>query len=491
MFDKILIANRGEIALRIIRTCRDMGIRTVAVFTPVDRDALHVRLADECTPLHSPLGYRDGGEMLEAARRTGAAAIHPGYGFLAEDASFAAACADAGFILIGPPAGQQAIFQDKIATLETVRRAGFATPAFSPESMGVDDDGLVAEQATQLGFPLMIKSCRGGRGRATRIVPQPDDLREQVRQARREAETVFGGSRLYLERVIAPARLLSVQIMGDRDGNLVHLGERQAVLQPHVQKLIEESPAPDLAQTVREQLWETALAIARLFGFVGAGAVEFLLDAHNRFYFTEFKPRITVDHPTTEILTRIDLVRAQIELASGKALRFRQADVRLSGWAIQCQVRAEEPWNHFLPSPGILRDFRVPGGAYIRVDSYGCTGCPVPVQYDPLLAKLAVWGETREDALRRLHRVLDEFVVRGVHTNLPLLHQVIDHPDFVRGVYDMALLMRSLPPRPAPEPALRDLAIAAAVAFAAREESGLPTIPPQLLSGWHRASRTL
>lgn len=491
MFDKILIANRGEIALRLIRTCRDLDIRTVAVYTPEDRDALHVRMADECLSLTSPLGYRDGPRLLEAAQQTGSQAIHPGYGFLAEDALFAAACAEAGIVFIGPPPALLARLQDKIGTLRHVAAAGYATPQASDKAAGLDEGTRLEQQAAALGFPLVIKSCRGGRGRGMRLVFQPDSFGEQVRQARREAENVYGDSSLYLERAIAPARHLAVQIAGDAQGHLIHLGERDGSLQHNSQKLFEESPAPHLDDGQRARLWETARQIARLFDFQGVGTVEFLMDRGGTFYFTEIKPRIVQPHPVTEMVTRVDLVALQIALAAGEPLRLRQEDIRLRGWAMQCRVSAEDPWNDYLPSPGTVRHYRVPGGAHIRIDSYACAGCQVPVDYDPILAKLVVWGETRAVCLRRMRRALDEFVVRGVATNLTLLRQVIEHPDVMRGEYHTGLLFDPLPLPVVAEEVRRDLAAAAAVAFALREESGQPAQPPRLLSGWHRASRAL
>ncbi len=491
MFDKILIANRGEIALRVIRTCRDMGIRTVAVYTPVDRSALHVRLADECVPLESPLGYRDGPRVLEAAQQTGSQAIHPGYGFLAEDPVFAAACAEAGITFIGPSPALLATFQDKIGTLQTVAAAGYAIPPVAGKVAGPDEDARLEQQATALGFPLVIKSRSGGRGRGMRLVIEPETLAEQIRQARREAENVYGDSSLYLERVVTPARHLAVQVIGDGQGKVIHLGERDGSLQRNNQKLLEESPAPNLDADQRARLWDAACKIAGLFNLRGVGTVEFLMDREGSFYFTEIKPRIVQPHPVAEMVSRIDLVALQIELAAGGDLRLRQEDIHLHGWAMQCRVSAEDPWNHYLPSPGLVRQFRVPGGAHIRVDSHICGGCHIPVHYDPILAKLVVWGETRADCLQRMHRALDEFVVHGVRTNLALLHQVLEHPAVISGDYTTSLLLHPLPPSTVPDPVRRDLAAAAAVAYMIRESGAQPAQPPQLLSGWHRSSRAL
>ncbi|MBE2235792.1 MAG: ATP-grasp domain-containing protein [Anaerolinea sp.] len=493
MFKKILIANRGEIAVRIVRECRDMGIWTVVLYEASDRDSLHVRLADECVELHSDLGYMDGAQIIEIARRTGAEAIHPGYGFLAEQPEFVAACEEAGIAFVGPSSDVMRAVRMKIELLGRVKAAGFATTEHSSVSFRPHERELYQAEAAALGFPLLVKACSGGRGRATRLVRQPEALEKAVQQSGSEARVIFGDDSLYLERAILPANYVDVQILGDRHGNVIHLGERDGSIQRNNQKLVCESPAPGLTQALRARLHDTAVQIARLFNCNNAVTIEFLLDQNGTFYFTEIKARITVEHPVTEMVTRRDLVREQIEIAAGKRLSMSQEDVRLRGAAIQCRINAEDPWNHYLPSPGVLQHFRLPGGPRVRVDTYGHSGCPVPVRYDPILAKVVVWGEDRPAALQRMERSLQDFVITGVHTNLPLFQLIMQDPDFLAGAYTTEFLRRSMLSSVAnlSEVVARDLAVAAAVAYAVRMQGRQSVTPPQFLRGWHRASRQL
>jgi acetyl/propionyl-CoA carboxylase alpha subunit len=492
MFKKILIANRGEIAVRIIRTCRDMGIQTVALYGSSDRDSLHVRLADECMPVTSELRYGDKDEVLALARQTGADAIHPGYGFLAEEADFAQMCADAGVAFIGPPPQVIARLRNKIDTLEAANRAGFDTPLHSETSFGAQDFALMQAAAADMGYPLVVKSCRGGRGRGERVINSPDELARKVDAARREARMIYGDESVYLEQVIAPSHHISVQILGDFAGSIIHLGEREGSLTRHNQKLVEEAPAPCLTDEQRRRICNAAVEIARLFNYQNLGSVEFLVDNEGDYYFTEIKARITIEHPVTEMLTGIDLVGEQIRIAAGETLRFRQEDIRISGHAMQCRINAEDPWRGFLPSPGQLERFRLPGGMHVRVDTYGYVGCQIPVRYDSLLAKAAAWGETRSECLRRLRRALEDFGIVGVQTNLPLYVHILNDPDFVAGVYDTAFMWRHKVGRSTADDVMRrDLAAAAAVAFVLRNDYSRPVIPPHLQSGWHRSSRTI
>lgn len=491
MFRKIMIANRGEIAVRIIRTCREMGIPTVVLYEAHDRNSLAIRLADECLMLTSPQGYQDMDEILRAASKTGADAIHPGYGFLAERPEFAQACLDAGIAFIGPPPAVTATVLSKIDALEAARSAGFPTLAHSESSFGPDDLDLLQAAAGHLGFPVVAKSCSGGRGRGTRLALDAERLLDAVGRAQREAATVYGNSAVYLEQAIVPAHYVAVQILGDHHGNLVHLGEREGSLQFQNQKVIEESPAPCLSRGQRERLWQLALEIGRLFAYRNAGTVEFIVDPDGQIFFTEVKARIQIEHPVTEMLTGVDIVREQIRIAAGEPLGVRQADVRFAGWAMQCRINAVDPWNNYLPSPGELERFRLPGGPHVRVDSYGCAGCHVPFQYDPILAKLIVWGEDRAACLQRMRRALQEFIIRGVQTNLPLHQRLLDEPEFVAGQYDTSLMGRAMDIRPQDEETLRDLAIAAAVAYVLRDSMRRPSVPDRLLSGWHRSSRQI
>lgn len=493
MFKKILIANRGEIAVRIVRECRDMGIWTVALYDATDRDSLHVRLSDECVELRSDLGYLDGPQIIKIAQERGCEAIHPGYGFLAEQPEFVAACEEAGIVFIGPSSAVMSILRTKIDLLDRVQAAGFATTEHSSVSFQRHEQEIYRAEAEALGFPLLIKACSGGRGRATRLVRRPEQLDKAVQQAATEARVVFGDDSLYLERAILPANFIDVQVLADHYGNMVHLGEREGSIQRNNQKLVCESPAPGLTQALRARLHDTALQIARLLHCTNAVTVEFLLDQNSTIYFTELKGRITLEHPVTEMVTRRDLVREQIEIAAGKRLSITQDDVRLRGAAIQCRVNAEDPWNHYMPSPGVLQHFRLPGGPRVRVDTYGYSGCPVPVRYDPILAKLVVWGEDRPAAVQRMVRSLQDFVITGVRTNLPIFQRIMQDPDFLAGLYNTEFMRRPMliAPDGAPDEVLRDLAVAAAVAYALRMEGRHATIPQQFLQGWHRASRQL
>jgi acetyl/propionyl-CoA carboxylase alpha subunit len=491
MFKKILIANRGEVAVRIERACREMGIESVALYHPSDIGSLHVRLADQAVRLASELGYNDQAAIIQHALETGAEAIHPGYGFLAEQADFARACDAAGLAFIGPPAEVIAAVRDKIATLEHVRAAGFPTSQHSPATFGAGElDGLRAA-ADALGFPLVIKSCRGGRGRGTRVVRSPEHLEEAVRQAQAGAEAVFGDAQVYLERAILPSRYVEVQLLGDEHGNLIHLGERDSSVQRNNQKIVTEAPAPYLTQEQREQLWQDAIAIARLFGCRSACTVEFVIDGDSQRYFTEIKARIQIEHSITEMLTRVDIVREQICIAAGVPLSIRQSDVLLIGSAMQCRINAEDPWNRFLPSPGRITGFRLPGGPFVRVDTYAYSGCAIPLHFDPIFAKLVTWGTDRSICVSRMRRALEECAITGIQTNIPLLHGVLNDADFIRGVYTTEFSRRPLVAHDTPERELHDLAAAAAVAYLRRTAGAQVSMPERLSSGWHQDSRHL
>jgi acetyl-CoA carboxylase biotin carboxylase subunit len=491
MFRTLLVANRGEIAVRIIRTCRDMGIRTVALYDDTDLSSLHVRLADTCVRLSSGAIYHDALALVQIARDCGADAIHPGYGFLAEHDEFARACEEAGIAFIGPSSAALARVRDKIATLETVRAAGFAVPRHSLQAYRASEGDALHAAAARLGYPLVLKSYSGGRSHGTRLVREPTHLESIAQHAHSAALTAFGDDRLYLEEAFLPARYLEVQIVGDHHGNLVHLGERDGTIQHNHRKVIEESPAPYLTDAQREDLWRQALAIGRLLGCSNICTIEFVLDAQGHFYFTEVKARIQVEHPITEMRTGIDLVRTQIRIAAGEPLDFSQEDVVLRGCAFQARVNAEDPWNHYLPSPGCLRRFRFPGGPGVRVDTYAYGGCDVPVRYDPLLAKVIAWDDTRAGALQRLRRAVADFAISGVQTNLPLVQRILDTPEFTAGTYDSEFNRQSLPGAETPEDHLRDLAVAAALAYLRRRSDTVGALPNRAGSGWHRDSRRL
>ncbi len=490
MFKKILIANRGEIAVRIVRTCREMGIPAVALYEKADQGSLHVRLADEAVEI-AATDFMDADRVLAIAQERGVDAVHPGYGFLAEESPFIRACADSGITFIGPPADIVDRVRDKLDTLSKVRAAGFPTVESSPISFGLEDLEALREAADELEYPLVIMSCSGGRGPAERLVRAPQTLLRTIERAQAEARAVYGNQRVYLERAIMPAHQLAVQVLADQEGNLVHLGEREGSLLRGSRKLIEESPSPSLSETQRSEICETAVAITRLIGYENAGTVEFLMDADGNFYFTEIKSRIQVEHPLTEMLTRIDLVREQLRIAAGEPLGYTQQDVVTKGWAMLCRVNAEDPWNHFMPSPGRLQTMRLPGGPEIRVDTYMYCGCYVPPQYDPLIAKLIVWGADREACLQRMGRALEDFKLVGTATNLPLLQRVFAAPEFSAGVYSTGLLSHRLMGGQREDSQLRDLAVAAALLFLRRNEMGSATIPDRVRRGWHRSSRRL
>ncbi|MCA9937976.1 MAG: ATP-grasp domain-containing protein [Anaerolineales bacterium] len=491
MFKKILIVNRGEIGVRVVRTCREMGIKTVAVYEAADVGSLHVRLADECVRLDSPRGFADEAAILAIARDMGVDAVHPGYGFLAEKPDVARACADAGITYIGPPPELIALLRNKIDTLDQARAAGFQTITYSSVSFGPDEFDALQAEAGRIGYPLVVKSCRGGRGRGSRLVRRPDNLAQTVRRARAEAQTHYGHERMYLEKAVMAAHQVGVQILGDNDGNLVHLGEREGSLIYSNQKVVEEAPAPCLSPTQREQLWETALALARLFGLKNAGTIEFLIDGDGKQYFAEIKPRLQREHILTEMITGVDLVREQIRLAAAQPLQLTQSQITQSGWAIACRISAEDPWNNFLPSPGPVLQFRAPDGPGVRTDTYLYSGCEIPATYDPLIAKLAVWGEDRRQSLARMRRALEEFILVGPPTNIPYLQRLLRSADFDAGQYNTEFLTHPFHENPLPREHYRDLAVAAALLHLRRTNLLTPQQPPKTRSAWHHDSRRL
>ncbi len=493
MFKKILIANRGEIAVRIIRTCREMGIRTVAVYEISDRDSLHVRLADECVQLPGQQSFMERETILAVAVARGVDAVHPGYGFLAEEADFIRACEEAGIAFIGPPPEIVAAARDKIGMLERARAAGIPTVAHSPRSFAEDEYPALAEAAEAIGYPLVVKSCQGGRGRGERMVDDAAHLAENVRRAHVEATAVYGRSQLFLERAIAPAHQVGVQIVADQAGNLVHLGEREGSIVQNNQKLVEEAPALCLSPEQRAALLETAVRLARLVEYQNVGTVEFLVDDAGQFYFSEIKARIQLEHTLTEMMTRIDLIREQIRLEAGEPLGYEQSDVVLKGWAMMCRVRAEDPSRRYMPSPGHLRRVRLPGGPEVRVDTYLYCDSEVPSFYDPLIAKATVWAADRPACIDRLRRALEDLAIIGAPTNLPLLTAILRSPAFVAGQYDTDFLRQPPETKPATDidQLRRDIAAAAAVLFARRHESFNPQQPERWATGWHRTSRQL
>jgi acetyl/propionyl-CoA carboxylase alpha subunit len=468
-----------------------MGIRAVALYESSDRESLHVRLADECVELPGHHSFMEPETVLSVALGRGVDAIHPGYGFLAEAPGFIRACEAAGIAFIGPPADVVEAVENKIGALKTVRAAGIRAVHHSPRAYAEDEYDALATEAAEIGYPLVIKSCRGGRGRGERLVSDPDHLAEAVRRSQAEAQAVYGNKQLFLEWAILPAHQVGVQIVADRDGNLVHLGDREGSILHRNQKIVVEAPSLCLTAESRAGLLETAVRVARLFRYQGVGTVEFLVDEAGEFYFSEVKARIQIEHTLTEMMTRLDLVREQIRLAAGEPLGYGQDAVTICGRAVMCRVQAEDPAHHYMPSPGHLRRVRLPGGPEVRVDTYLYCDSDVPPFYDPLIAKVTVWAADRPACIDRMCRALEDFTIIGAPTNLPLLLRIMRAPAFVAGRYNTDMLNQPLDAEPASdiETLRRDLAVAAAVVYARRREAFAPRLPDQLATGWHRASR--
>ena len=464
MFPKVLIANRGEIALRIMRTLREMGIRSVAVYSDADRAALHVRKADEAAHIGaspSSESYLNIDRILDAARRHGVDAIHPGYGFLSENARFAQACEDAGFTFIGPSAASIALMGSKTEA-RRIAKAGGAP--IVPGTENVDSSTEAIAFARDAGFPVMLKAVAGGGGKGMRRVDRLEDLVPAFEAASSEAERAFGDGRIYVEKLIEHARHIEIQVLGDKHGNLVHLGERECSVQRRHQKVIEESPSVLVGRIpgMRERMGEAAIRAARAAGYYNAGTVEFLADQSGNFYFLEMNTRLQVEHPVTELVTGLDLVRLQLEIAAGGRLPFTQEEIAWRGAAIECRIYAEDPANNFFPSPGRIVRLAEPAGPGVRLDSGIYLGWTVPLDYDPMLSKLIVWSGTREHAIERMLRALGEYHVGGIKTNIPLFRVILNDPAFRAGDlhtgYLDDLLRRPLDWDTAPPPELAAVA---------------------------------
>jgi acetyl-CoA carboxylase biotin carboxylase subunit len=444
---KLLIANRGEIALRILRSCRELGIATVAVHSTVDRNALHVQLADEAVCVGdapSSRSYLNIPNILAAATSRGADAIHPGYGFLAESAAFAEICRDHGLTFVGPSPEAILAMGDKATAKRTMQQVGVPTIPGSEGLLESVEDAM--DQAQRMGFPVMIKATAGGGGRGMRLVPSADQLEGLFKAAQGEAEAAFGNPGLYMEKFIDRPRHVEVQVLADRFGNVVHLGERDCSIQRRHQKLLEEAPSPGLDPLVRERMGAAATAAARSIAYEGAGTVEFLLDRSGGFYFMEMNTRIQVEHPVTEMVTGLDLIAEQLRIAGGEPISVAQEEVRLQGHAIECRINAEDPRQNFRPSPGKITGWLPPGGPGVRVDSHVYTGYDIPPFYDSLIGKLIVWAPTRELALRRLRRALSEWAVTGIPTTIEFHLALLERPEFLNGqVYTKFVEEKMLP----------------------------------------------
>jgi acetyl-CoA carboxylase, biotin carboxylase subunit len=504
MFSKILIANRGEIAVRVIRACRELGIPSVAVYSDVDRASLHVAKADEAYHIGPPLAsesYLNIPKILDVARRAGADAIHPGYGFLSENAKFARACAEAGVKFIGPTPEAMEMMGSKTRARQEMEKAGIPfVPGSSRGLASVEEAELLARK---IGYPVMLKAAAGGGGKGMRRVNDPGELRSALEAARSEAERSFGDSEVYIEKYIVNPRHIEMQILADEHGNTVWLGERECSIQRRHQKVLEESPSPVVDADMRRRMGEVAVRVAQAADYTNAGTVEFLADQDRNFYFLEMNTRLQVEHPVTELITGLDLVHLQIHIAFGGTLPFKQEDLRIRGHAIECRIYAEDPDNNFFPSPGKITMLLPPAGPGIRHDSGSYEGWTVPIDYDPLLAKLIGYGADRQQAIMRLRRALHEYFAAGIKTNISLFRRILNDADFVAGKFDTGYLDRLLAhseDRRAKDGHGAEVAAIAAGLFAAMEPStpahsngasgeGMPEKPVVERSSWKRAGR--
>jgi acetyl-CoA carboxylase biotin carboxylase subunit len=496
-FKKILIANRGEITVRVIRACREMGIGTVAVFSAVDRTSEHVLMADEAYsigPALSTESYLRIDKLINVARQSGAEALHPGYGFLAENPALARACREAGIIFIGPSAEAMELVGSKTESRRVAERAGAPVVPGSHTPLGSVEEAQTL--AAQWGYPVVLKAVAGGGGKGMRVIRADKQLAGAYRDAQSEALNAFGDPSLYLEKYLERPRHVEIQILGDQHGNLIHLGERECSLQRRHQKLVEECPSPIMTPALRQAMGAAAVKIARAAGYANAGTVEFLVvpsekGAHEfEFYFLEMNARLQVEHPVTEQVTGLDLVKEQIHIAAGEKLAHRQEEIEWRGAAIECRLYAEDPENNFFPCPGRITRLQRPAGPGVRVDGSVYAGWTVPMDYDPLLAKLICWGGTREETLARLRRALDEYQVGGIKTNLPFFRRLLEQPEFQRGKLDTELIDRLLaaPTQPTPQDgAVEAVAVASALAEMTAAPDGFR--PVETVSKWKRAAR--
>jgi len=444
LFKKVLIANRGEIALRIIRACRQLGIKTVAVYSEADRDSLHVRFADEDVCIGPPMAlesYLDPKRIIAAAEVTNADAIHPGYGFLAENAEFAEICEECGITFIGPSGQMIRQMGAKARAKELMSEAGVPT---IPGSNGlVRDIDQAAQVAGEIGYPVLIKASAGGGGKGMRIASAPEELETAFNMARAEAEAAFNDGSLYIERIISRAHHVEVQILGDHYGNIIHLGERDCSIQRRHQKLLEESPSPVVNNELRKRMGETAVLGAAAVGYRGAGTIEFLVNGEGNFYFMEMNTRIQVEHPVTEELTGIDIVAEQIKIASGERMELAQSDIQFRGHVIECRINAEDPSRGFRPAPGQITVFHQPGGQGVRVDTHAYSQYVIPVFYDSMIGKLIVRGKNRAETIGKTLTALEEFVIEGVPTTIDFHKLILSHPDFVSGQFETSFIEKN------------------------------------------------
>jgi acetyl-CoA carboxylase biotin carboxylase subunit len=488
MFKKILIANRGEIAVRVIRACREMGLRTVAVYSEADRGALHVRMSDEAFaigPAASRESYLAIDKIIDVGRRAKADAVHPGYGFLAENPAFAKACEDAGIVFIGPSATSIQLMGSKIESRRAVARYGVEMVPGTLDPIASDDEAR--KIAASVGYPLMLKASGGGGGKGLRHVHSEEELESALRTTRSEAFAAFGDDAIYMEKFVEKPRHVEIQVLADRHGNAVYLGERECTIQRRHQKVIEECPSPIMDEDLRQRMGEAALQVVKAANYHNAGTVEFLVDRHRRFYFLEMNTRLQVEHPVTEMVTGLDLVKLQIRVAAGERLPIRQDDVIFRGAAIECRIYAEDPDNNFFPSPGKIALLRTPSGPGIRDDGGVYQGWTVPIDYDPLISKLVAWAATRDEAILRMRRALREYQLEGIKTNISFFLEILQDQDFMKGDFDTGFIDRWLknrkgePPIPRTE---RELAAIAAALFHSQRTPASPQQTKEIESRW-------
>jgi acetyl-CoA carboxylase biotin carboxylase subunit len=496
MFRKVLIANRGEIAIRVIRACRELGISPVAVYSEADRNALHVQMADEAYMIGPPPAaesYLSIEHILDAALASGAEAIHPGYGFLSENALFASACEQQGITFIGPPSAAIALMGDKTAARRVMHAAG--VPIVPGIDRFLQDDDEARQVVAAMGYPVMVKAALGGGGRGMRLVQHEQQLLEALRAARSEARASFGDAAIYIEKYVTNPRHVEIQILADAGGDVIYLGERECSIQRRHQKVVEEAPSPVMTEDLRTRMGEAAVRAARAANYRNAGTVEFLVDAERHFYFLEMNTRLQVEHPVTEMVTGIDLVQAQLRIAAGGMLEHRQEDLVLRGAAIECRIYAEDPLFNFRPSPGKITVLQPPAGPWVRDERGVFAGGDVSPFYDPMISKLVVWGADRREAISRMRRALGEYVIGGIKTNIPFHQWLMDDEEFRAGRLDTGFIERRYRPQAAtPEELLRDMALVAASLdfIQAEKRQGVATGAPgegEGLSPWKLAGR--
>ena len=441
MIKKILIANRGEIAVRIIRACREMGIETVAVYSEADKEALHTKLADEAVcigPAPSKDSYLSMDRIISATIVTGADAIHPGFGFLSENSKFAKLCEDCGITFIGPDSDVISRLGNKQEARNTMTAAG--VPVIPGSTEAIYDVETGAKTAEKIGYPVIVKAALGGGGKGMRVAETPEQFENAFQTAQKETEMAFGDNTMYIEHFVENPRHIEFQILADKYGNVIHLGERDCSIQRNHQKMIEESPSIALTEELREKMGHAAVTAAKAAGYENAGTIEFLLEKNGNFYFMEMNTRIQVEHPVTEWVTGIDLVKEQIRIASGKPLSYKQEDVHLSGHAIECRINAENPEKGFRPSPGTITDMYLPGGKGIRIDAAIYSGYTIPPYYDSMVAKLVVWAKNRKEAIRKMQSALGEIIIEGIDTNVDYQYEILHHPDYLKGNIDIGFI---------------------------------------------------